>query len=51
MVPTYATQNLAYLAQNLNKIIGKNDSNNIKVYFTKSWKIYFDDCFIFGKRQ
>ena len=53
MAPTYATLTLAYLEENLYKIIGKKYSNNIKKYgnnikgeFTKS---YSDDYFIFWK--
>ena len=49
MVPTYATLTLAYLEENLYEIIGKKYSNNIKGKFTKSWKRYLDDCFIFWK--
>ena len=49
MVPTYATQTLAYLEENLYEIIGKKYGNNIKEEFTKSWKRYLHDCFIFWK--
>ena len=48
MAPTYATIFLAYLEENLYKIIGKKYGNDIKE-FTKSWKRYLDDCFIFWK--
>ena len=49
MVPTYTTLTLAYLEENLYEIIGKKYGNNIKGEFTKSWKRYLDDCFIFWK--
>ena len=50
MVPTYATLTLAYLEENLYEIIGlKKYGNDIKEEFTKSWKRYLDDCFIFWK--
>ena len=47
MVPTHPTLTLAYLEENLYKIISKKYGNNIKEEFTKSWKIYLDDYFIF----
>ena len=49
MAPTYATLTLAYSERNLYEIIGKKYGNNIKGEFTKSWKRYLDDCFIFWK--
>ena len=49
MVPTYATLTLAYLEENLYEIIGKKYGNDIEEEFTKSWKRYLDDCFIFWK--
>ena len=49
MVQTYATLTLAYLEENLYEIIDKKYKNNIKEDFTKSWKRYLDDCFIFWK--
>ena len=49
MAPTYATLTLAYLEENLYEIIGKKYGNDIKENFTKSWKRYLDDCFIFWK--
>ena len=47
MAPTYATLTLEYLEENLYEIIGKKYGNDIKEDFTKSWKRYLDDCFIF----
>ena len=47
MMPTYATLTLAYLEENLYKINGKKYGNEEE--FTKSWKRYLDDCFIFWK--
>ena len=47
MAPTYATLTLVYLEENVYKLIGKKYSNDIKEDFTKSWKTYLDDCFIF----
>ena len=44
---THATLTLAYLEENLYEIIGKKYSSNIKREFTKSWKRYFVDCFMF----
>ena len=49
MAPTYATLTLAYLEENLYEIIGYKYGNDIKEDFTKSWKRYLDDCFIFWK--
>ena len=49
MVPTYATLTFVYLEENLYEIIGKKYGNSIKEEFTKSWKIYFYECFIFWK--
>ena len=49
MAPTYATLTLAYLEKNLYEKIGKKYGNDIKNEFTKSWKRYLDDCFIFWK--
>ena len=49
MVPTYATITLTYLEENLHEIMGKEYDNDIKEEFTKSWKRYLDDCFIFWK--
>ena len=49
MAPTYSTLTLAYLEKNLYEIIGKKYGNNIKEDFTKSWKRYLEDCFIFWK--
>ena len=49
MAPTYATVTLAYLKENLYEMIGKKYGNDIKEEFTKSWKRYLDDCFIFCK--
>ena len=49
MESAYATLNLAYLEENLYEKIGKKYGNNIKEDFTKSWKRYLDDCFIFWK--
>ena len=49
MAPTYFTLTLAYLEENLYEIVGKKLSNDIKEDFTKSWKRYLDDCFIFWK--
>ena len=49
MAPTYATLTLAYLEENLYEITGKKYSNGIKEEFTKSWKRYLGDCFIFWK--
>ena len=48
MVLTYATLTLSYLEENLYEIIGKKYGNDIKE-FTKSWKRYLDDCFLFWK--
>ena len=49
MAPTYTTLTLVYLKENLYEIIGKKYGNLIKEDFTKSWKRYLDDCFIFWK--
>ena len=49
MAPTYVTLTLAYLDENLYEIIGKIYGDDIKEEFTKSWKKYLDDCFIFRK--
>ena len=49
MEPTIATLTLAYLKENPYEIIGKKYGNDIKEDFTKSWKRYLDDCFIFWK--
>ena len=49
LAPTYATLTLAYLEENLYEIIGKKYGNIIKEEFTKSWKRYLNDCFIFWK--
>ena len=49
MAPTYATLTLAYLEENLYEIIGKKNDNDIKEDFTKSWKRYLGDCFLFWK--
>ena len=49
MAPIYATLTLANLGENLYEIIGKKYRNDIKGEFTKSWKRYLDDCFIFWK--
>ena len=48
MVPTDATLTLAYLEENQYEMIGKK-YDNYKEEFTKSWKRYLDDCFIFCK--
>ena len=48
MAPALATLTLAYFEENLYEIIGKKYGNDIKE-FTKSWKRYLDDCFIFWK--
>ena len=47
MAPTYATLTAAFLEENLHEIIGKKYNENIKREFTKSWKTYLDDSFIF----
>ena len=49
MAPTYAILTLAYVEENLYEIIGKKYGQDIKGEFTKSWKRYLDDCFIFWK--
>ena len=49
MAPIYSTVNLAYLEESLYEIIGKKYRNDIKEEFTKSWKRYLDDCFLFWK--
>ena len=49
MVVTYATLTLAYLEENIYEIIGKKYGNDIKEEFTKSWKRYLADYFIFWK--
>ena len=49
MAPTYPTLTLAYLEEKLYEKMGKKYSNDIKEDFTKSWKRYLDDCFIFWK--
>ena len=46
MAPIYATLTLE---ENLYEIKGKKYGNDIKEEFTKSWKRYLDDCFIFWK--
>ena len=46
MAPTYVTLTLVYLEEKLYEIIGKNTATTLKE-FTKSWKRYLDDCFIF----
>ena len=38
MAPTYTTLTLAYLEENLYKIIDKKYGNDIKEEFIKSWK-------------
>ena len=47
MAHTYATLTLAVLEENLHEIIGKKYNKDILREFIKSWKRYFDDCFIF----
>ena len=49
MAPTYATLSLAYLEENLYKIIGKKYGNNVKTDFIRSWKKYLNDFFLFWK--
>ena len=51
MALTYVTVTLAYLEENLYEIIGEKYGNNIKEEFTKLWKRYLHDCFIFWKCQ
>ena len=48
MAPTYATLTLVYLEKNLYETINKK-YDKIKEEFTKTWKRYLDDCFIFWK--
>ena len=49
MAPTYTTQTLAYLEENLYEIIGK--KYNVKRNIKGSWKRYLNDGFIFWKYQ
>ena len=49
MAQIYATLTQAYLEENLYETIGKQYNNDRKEEFSKSWKIYLDDCFIFWK--
>ena len=49
MEPTYATLTQTYFEENLFEKIGKKYGNDIKEEFTKSSKIYLEDCFIFWK--
>ena len=49
MAPPHVTLTVAYLEENLYEIIGKKYGNDIKEEFTKSWKRYLDDYFIFWK--
>ena len=51
MAPTHATLSLGYFEENQYEIIGKKYGNTIKEEFTKSWKRYLDNCFIFWKCQ
>ena len=49
MVPIYTTLTLAYQEENLHEIISKKYNNIKKTEFTRSWKRYLVDFFIFWK--
>ena len=48
MASIYDTLILAFLEENLCDITDKKYNGNIEREFTKSWKKYLDDCFMFG---
>lgn len=51
MAPTYATLTLRFLEEHLYNKIARDFGSNLAENIKKTWKRYFDDCFIIWNQE